>query len=74
MIKKGTVQEPDSATMEIEQTPRDPDFQDNLDTENYFTKSNKKDNRDKNNSNFEKLRENGPTPVSDNLVIKSREG
>ena len=74
MIKKGTVQEPDSATMEIEQTPRDPDCQDNLDTENYFTKSNKKDNRDKNNSNFEKLRENGPTPVSDNLVIKSREG
>jgi hypothetical protein len=60
--------------MEIEQTPRDPDFQDNLDTENYFTKSNKKDNRDKNNSNLEKLRENGPTPVSDNLVIKSREG
>ena len=58
--------------MEIELSPRDRDFQENLDTDPFL--SNKKENRSKNHSHLDKLRENGPTPVSNNLVIKSREG
>lgn len=75
VTKKGTVfsKKPhnidqDSATMEIEPTPRISD-QDNLDTENFFNKKSRSP------KDQDKLRQKGPTPVSgDNILIKSREG
>ena len=55
--KKNAFMDQDSATMEIEPTPRLSDQQDNLETETYFQKSKNKDHsRSPNGSNQEQLR------------------